>query len=689
MEGNIQQIVGFIRSSHKIYIPVYQRNYDWTKENCQRLWEDLLMIHDDNKKSHFFGSIVVKPANLPFESIVIDGQQRITTISILLLAMRNWMLANENNDTQDLNIKPDILERSYLITELVSESEKYKLRSNPRDYKAYLQLFKDRKFHHQTSNLTNSYNFFYRMLETKRIEIDDLHLSIQKLQVMVVNLNSPDDDPQMIFESLNSTGLELTEGDKIRNFLLMNEDPSVQNDLFVSYWQPFEERVEFEISDFFFYYLSMKNAKSPKKDRIYDEFSTYYNKSNRDKILFFEELSNYSLAYGHLLKPRTDSLRINAILNRFNELDTTVVRSYTMAIINDYYSERFSENSVVEILSVLESYIARRMITKLSSNALNKILSTLSRDVDRLLEKDKNANPVDVISYILLSKTNTGRFPNDTDVIESLRANDFYNVNRRFRTYLFERLENYDHYEAIDIYGGIQRQDYSIEHIMPRTLNSVWMKELGNDYSIVHDRYLNNIGNLTLTGYNSKYSNNSFKEKQNIEKGFKDSHFRYLNKLPASAESWNEEHILNRTEDIVNRALQIWSYPQSTFQPKVKEKEMIIYDGQEYFTNYLIKGYTFIDDTYHDVSTWKDLLVDITKTLMEININPIQRLIEQDIGLARYFSSSKMNKATKITDTFYLKTGISNYGKMEIINHLFELYDIEYDSLTLDAALKG
>ena len=212
MQASPKNTLEFIKSQNYIEIPYYQRNYDWKKSNCERLMEDLYILHKDNVPEHFFGSIVIKPGNLSSQTIVIDGQQRITTISLLMLAIYNYLNINDINSEYNI----DILYSNYLVNREMKKKENIKLHSNPRDLEAYKLLFKNPTFHKQASNITKNYNYFYNEIEKQLIEIDDLIESIEKLVFIEINLNAPNDDPQLIFESLNSTGLELSESDKKR-----------------------------------------------------------------------------------------------------------------------------------------------------------------------------------------------------------------------------------------------------------------------------------------------------------------------------------------------------------------------------------------------------------------------------------------------------------------------------------------
>lgn len=690
MDGNVRSAIEFLRSAVKIYIPVYQRNYDWHIENCKLMFDDLLDLEINNNKSHFFGSIVVKPGNYSQDIIVIDGQQRLTTLSLLMLAIKNWLDKNEEK-AQNVRLTSDYVLNTFLQDQYLSTPDKYILQSNPRDYKSYKLLFGNEKFHDKLSNITLNYNYLYSCIDNMKISIDQLMNSIQKLQFMVVNLNAPEDDPQLIFESLNSTGVALTDADKIRNFLLMNEEIPEQDKYFHNYWQPLEENTHFEVSKFFRYYLTIKNAEFPKISNVYNEFKTTYFDLNFNKYDLFEDLNDYSNTYKMILECNTGTKKIDMILNRFLELNVTVIRPFIMAIINDFTSDRIMEEEAIKIVEIMEKYIARRIITKTPSNALNKVIATLYRDFRHFQDKHQGQyQDSEVILYLLLKKQGSGKVPTDEELIRNFKNNDWYNINSSYRSYIFERLENHNHIESLSIYEGLKNKDYSIEHIMPQKLSSDWKKELGKDYQTIHDNYVNSLGNLTITGYNSKYSNRSFEEKQNMVKGFKESHFVNLNKLPAKSENWRETEIIERTNQLINSAIEIWSFPKSTIQEVREEKELFIYDGNETFSNYKIHGFTFINDEYIPVKTWKSFFVELFKLLAKIDINPLIECtkIDTNYGFESVILKEKTKDSEEIIPGVYLFLILSNERKMNYINKFFEKYNISYDQLSLDVEYK-
>ena len=521
------------------------------------------------------------------------------------------------------------------------------------------------------------------------ITIDELFQSLTKLQFMVISLNSPDDDPQLIFESLNSTGLELTNADKIRNYLLMNEELDMQDHLYLNYWKPIEERTSFNLSEFFRMYLTTKNAQTPTIKYIYDEFKKYYENSWEDKEAFFIDLEEYSFAYQQILGHPVGDKKIDSTLFRLNQIEVTVTHPFLMAILRDLNNEKLSTKSVENIFEVVESYIARRMTAQIPSNALNKIFAVLYRDYRKHSESTHASNfePVDIISYLLLTKEKTGLFPTNEDIRSILQTRDMYNINSKFRTYFFERLENYNHVENLNIYEGIDEQDYSIEHIMPQNLSTQWEIDLGEESEHIHEMYVHNLGNLTLTGYNPKMSNRPFSDKQNMDKGFRESHFVNLNAIPASVDSWGEEEIIQRRDSLIDQSLKVWEYPKTEYTPKKDVEELYEFDGINTFTNYTVKGYTFRTDDYHTVDSWIDFYLILITEIAKEYPTAIGRIAESEIksGLESVFLIKKERKTVEIIPGIYAKTNLSNRDKISILKQLFDILEIDYNQLQIDA----
>ncbi|MDK6293884.1 DUF262 domain-containing protein [Aerococcus urinae] len=693
MDGSIQNLANFLKRSAKIIIPVYQRNYDWKLDNCKRLFSDLMAIHEEKRRTHFFGSIVVKPGTLIDETIVIDGQQRITTVSLLFLALCNWM---EDNNISEGSFTSENIRDEYLVNRLSNEADKYKLRLNIEDDKIFKLLLTDPKHADRAvdignTNVLDNYNYFYQQVDQTSLSVVDLIQVISRLEVMVVNLSSPDDDAQLIFESLNSTGVDLTEADKIRNFLLMNESQEDQNRYFNTYWHPIEKRTQYDLSLFFWYYMAIKRGKYPVKSRLYEDFKKYYENNYTDKEVFFKEINDYSYAFQEVIGANTGNQAIDDILFRLNQIDLTVMRPFLMSLILAFNKGDLLEDEAVAMLELIESFTARHIIVKSSTSLFNKFYSSLYRDFQRLYDKaqkeGETVEKVDLLAAILVNKSNNLAFPKNEEVLAELRSRDFYNIRPNYRTYLFERLENYNHHEILNIYQGIEEGNYSIEHIMPQKLSKTWINELGPNYEEIHESYLNRLGNLTITGYNSKYSNKSFQTKKTMEKGFDESHFVYLNALPREVDHWNEETIKERTRLLADKALEVWPYPPVNYVIKTENQDGLeSYDGIKDYNSYQIKGYIFRDQEYRPVKNWKSLLIEVLQELAYLDYDIIYQVAEEQRsrGWQTRLSTSHYGNLSLVTKDIYIDTGISNWNKMNIIRHLFDMYGIDYSELQVD-----
>ncbi|PZL74241.1 DUF262 domain-containing protein [Enterococcus plantarum] len=680
MQGSVSPLTQFIQGGSGFIIPVYQRNYDWKITNCKQLFDDLIQVAKENRRQHFFGSVVTKPGDGYGESIIIDGQQRLTTSSLLLLAMSRHLEEVEASGT----LTSEKLKSYFLLNDFKPSGENYKLVPIKRDFEAYKQLFSPNGEVIPASNITINYQYFYDRIQKEEISIDELFQSVQKLEIMVINLNSPDDDPQLIFESLNSTGLDLTDADKVRNFLLMGETQENQQHYFQYFWEPIERKTNFDVSDFIRQYLTIKLKRIPSISKVYFEFKEYVTKSEIDKERLFKELYDYAEFYQQMKECNTTSLEANKILFRLNYLEISVLTPYLMRVLKRFSDDELSVKELVSILSVVEVFVARRLITKIPTAGLNMIMATLDRDIEKYSKLDNDY--VEVLKYVLISKQASGRLPSNEEVEEAIRTQNFYGIKSNVRTYLFERLENKDSQENIDVYNGIETGTFSIEHIMPQTLSNGWKEYLGSQSEEIHETWLNRISNLTLTAYNSKYSNRSFEEKKNMEKGFKDSGFR-LNQYVNTLDCWNESSLKERTKVIENEVLKIWPYPETFFVPQSPDNQLIPFDSSENYTGLSLKAYEFLDSGRISEKLWKNMYLAVIEKLFKSDPSIIFDLVLSDAksGLAaQFYASDTIDESSKIAEGVYCYSGLSNYRKMFYLKQLLDLYKIDESQLSFE-----
>ena len=511
MKGSECKFVKYMEGPDKRFvIPVYQRNYDWKIEQCKQLYDDLVKIVKDHRKSHFFGSLVsvYNPNGSNEEYLVIDGQQRLTTVSLLFLAMYNLL-----NDGYVVSKKETLQRRimdEYLVDEYEQNDTRIKLKPVKNDRTAFSKLFADPADYIRESNLTVNYKYFYERIKSREITIDELFDAICCLEIINVKLNS-EDNPQLIFESLNSTGLDLSEGDKIRNFILMGLPVKEQNEYYETYWNKIEIYTKYDVSAFIRDYLSVKQQQTPSQTKIYLSFKDYVGLSKIPTEPLLKDMLEYAKRYELLLDGNTGNKVLDACIYRLNRLETTVTRPFLLEVLRMRDEGNLSSEQVQEIFLITENYLFRRSICEMPTNALNKIFLLLHREICRYDGTEDNY--VEKFKFALTSRKERGRFPDNEEFAQMFITKPIYLMQSKNKVYIFERLENFNTKEDKDIYRHCDEGDYSIEHIMPQHLTPEWQKELGKNYEEVHETWLHRIANLTLTGYNSKYSNNSFKDK--------------------------------------------------------------------------------------------------------------------------------------------------------------------------------
>lgn len=568
MKGSECKFVKYMEGSDKRFvIPVYQRNYDWKTENCKQLYDDLVKIIKGHRKSHFFGSLVsvYNPDGHNEEFLIIDGQQRLTTVSLLFLAMYN-LIDKGVIVPETANLKQRIFEE-YLVDKWKPEDTRIKLKPVKNDQKAFGKLFSDPTEHIRESNLTVNYDYFYDRIQKQEITIDQLYDAICCLEIINIRLDM-DDNPQLIFESLNSTGLDLSEGDKIRNFILMGLPSKEQEDYYEKYWNKIEVCTKYDVSAFIRDYLSVKQQAIPQQKKIYINFKDFVELGKIETEPLLAEMLAYAKRYQILLDGNSGSAALDACIDRLNRLETTVTRPYFLEALRLYNENKLTLAQVTEIFLTTENYLFRRTMCDLPTNALNKIFLMLHREIIRYDGTEDNY--VEKLKYALLSKKERARFPDDVEFKAAFEERPVYLMNSKNKIYILERFENFGTSEDKDVYRHCDDGTYSIEHIMPQHLTPVWQKELGDDYEQIHEIWLHRMANLTLTAYNSKYSNSSFTEKKTMQNGFDDSGIR-MNTWIAKKDKWTLTELEERSEYLMGRALSIWSAPVTEYKPEEKQ----------------------------------------------------------------------------------------------------------------------
>lgn len=550
-------MLDFLGGPHQFSIPIFRRRYSWTKKNCKQLLDDILRVgSNDDIQPHFFGSIVYIDRHVTAigdvrKLIVIDGHQRLATLSLLLSALSRTIKDKDG----DIGTSAEELQNYYLFNNQEGEL-RYKLLLTKEDKETLIDLLENRFIFPPTnpsSLLVGNYEYFKNRL--KKVDLKDLYAGIKKLEIASV-VPDPADDPRKIVETFNATEISFSQADLIRNYVFINLEPTFQEKLYENYWFPMEQLFGNEYakcSDAFMKnYLTLKMGQVPSGKRVYEKFKEYCpvngNSEQLEKIII--EIAHHAKHYVNMVLLRDRDRELWKCFSDLAKLQADASHPFLLEVYDDYNQELIEKSDFIKILRLVESYVFRLAVCSVSPasmNVMNKVFAELMSKVD------KN-NYLKSLNNSFLGMDTNKRYPTDTEFKKSFIHKDVYNFNRR--DYLFLKLENYERSGEL-----IKISDYSIEHVMPQNLTEAWEQELGEDFRRIHQQWLHKIGNLTLTGHNSEYGNRSFKEKRDMDKkGLRYSPF-HLNKSFANTEQWNEDAIIARAEELVEKACKIWIYP--------------------------------------------------------------------------------------------------------------------------------
>lgn len=692
MHGEAKLLLKFLDgSNNRYFIPVYQRNYDWKQKQCEQLFNDLVQIIKKDRKSHFFGSVVTSAANKGGRAdyLVIDGQQRITTISILFTAMVNLMKSGVVTP-EDTRLA-EMIENEFLIDKYQTEDRKLRLKPIKDDCISFDKLItNDPTEFIESSNITQNYHYFENRIKKNEITIDQLYEAIFRLEIIDIFLDK-EDNPQLIFESLNSTGLDLTEGDKIRNFILMGLDAKKQEDYYEKYWNKIEKCTNYNVSGFIRNYLTMIQKKIPNINNVYFTFKEYVletmNIENADDCeTILKDMLYYAQIYGKIITAKNDPKDIvSSILYRLNIIEMTVSYPFLLAMFGHEKRNEITFADVESTLKVLETYICRRiMCPNYTSNALNKVFCTLDSEVMKLKADNTESSYSSILIYYLLSRSGAAGFPTDKEFIDSLTNRDVYHMFKKNREYIFDRFENGDTVERVNVIEMMENGDLTIEHIMPQTLTDDWKKELGEDYQNVYDQNIHTLKNLTLTGYNSKYSNNSFSEKKTIEKGFKDSGLN-LNKALIDYEHWTSVEMNDRLEKLLVQANTLWPFPKTDFIPPKKLQDSVSLDDDEELIGRNLISYNLSGNGDMETTSWADMVVEVITMLYKEDPSILRRIAsDSEYDLIIHSDSQVEQYWKEISEHIYVNTHNNTSAKMRILEKVFAVYGKDKSELVFN-----
>lgn len=426
--------------------------------------------------------------------------------------------------------------------------------------------------------------------------------------------------------------------------------------------------------------MSIKQLAIPSQKKIYISFKDYVDQKSIETEELLKDLLAYAKRYEILLSSSTENKALDACIYRLNRLETTVTRPFFLEVLRLYDENKLDISELSEIFLITENYLFRRAICDLPTNALNKIFSTLHREITRYEGNDLGY--VEKFKYALLSKKDRARFPDDDEFAERFTERPIYQMNSKNKIYIMERLENYSTLEDKDVYGHCDDGTYSIEHIMPQHLTPAWIKALGEDYEEIHEMWLHRIANLTLTAYNSKYSNSTFEEKKSMKNGFEDSGIR-MNTYIAKKDKWTLAELEERNQYLMGRSLEIWAAPTTTFKPAVKQMDSYTLDDDVSLSGRLIARFSY-KNTEQPVSSWVEMFQKVLQILYAEDKSLITKLaVSKDDSLAQHFTMDEADfkKIVEIGDGIYVWTNTSTQTKLSVLNKVFKLYDADPSDL--------
>ena len=667
------------KANSTLEIPVYQRNYDWGTLQCSRLFDDLeTLAYSDREKrpKHFFGAVVGKSEG-SWKWIVIDGQQRLTTISILILAIAHAIAAEEIEEGQEPDLERKLID-DYLLVDANPHNLKFKLKPVKNDAAAYMALFGPEADFIDSSNVTANYRYFRQRLRNTKLTASQVWDAISRLEVMHLDLETHD-DPQRIFESLNSTGLSLSEADKIRNLVLMNQKLEEQNRLYEQRWNPIEENVDYRTDWFIRWYLTAKTNQTPKESDVFEVFKRFTQRSKNAIPEILDDMYELSKASKAITHASTGFPTVDRRLNRANLIIGDVVHPFLMQVVKDAWHGETTEKDLDDVIRIIESYIFRRLMCQVAANALNTIFATAYSEIRKL--RTEGQSYADLFTWILRRRDGgSGRFPNDADFRESFETRDCYRLRPTYRQYLFDVLENGDSKDNRDIADKLASWDLTVEHIMPQTLNHAWEKELGPNYEEVHDIWENRIGNLTISGYNSAYSNSSFQKKKTMPDGFNSSPYR-LNADVKSTERWTEEAMQARSKRLLQQALEYWAFFETDFRPPEVVRPTEPLGDDTSFRGSVVTAYEY-GDVSETVTDWKNLTPKVMSIILEQNRAKLLEFAETETLLTTSPAEHQANPNMRIVDPS-LGVFVNNNtdSKIGLFRRVFEALDLDTEEL--------
>lgn len=545
-------------------IPVWQRLYSWEEKQWEDLWDDLQSLYEKTTEGknteHFLGPIVVKTVEEKVgeitRRILIDGQQRFTTLLVICSLLRD-RAKKEKKLAEVSKIEDYFLFNRYTK----NPDSEFKLLPSEADRKAFQAIARAKNVSELSdgSQLSGAYEFFSNKLDDNNLRTETLLKCIQNLKMVSINLRS-EDDPNRIFETLNSRGRDLDQSDLVRNYFMMSmKNEKLATQLYADEWFPMQQSFGRDTKErlnnlelFLRHYLVMRSHSTIKENEVYERIQKRLRfKGEEEKMEELKIICKYARYYQKLLFPSQEkNVKIRRGIDRLNRLDVGVSYPFLLRIYRLYSIQepKIDEDDFVEILNLIESYIIRRLFHRLKPNSLNKVFASLCElDSDKLSSK---------LTKVLNEKESWSvqYFPDDDDFREDIKSCDIYHSGAC--DFILESFE-----ESIGHPEPVKSEELTIEHVMPETLNSGWEDYLGPKYEKIYSDYCHTLGNLTLVAGrpNSKISNDAFESKR--QEWYFKSNVSLTKEIASKWHNWRRKQIEERAEMLADRAIKIWPHP--------------------------------------------------------------------------------------------------------------------------------
>lgn len=663
------------KTDTQFVIPIYQRNYDWKKIHCEQLINDILEA-GKNKKIHFIGSIVYIHDGLYSsgikELVVIDGQQRLTTITLLCIALYHFLKGKNPQDIQANKIL-----KQFIVNEFAEENQRLKLKTsanNDSDLKALINEYYSEDDTY--SNIITNYKYFKQQISDDNVEI--ILRGISMLIFVEVSLDRMQDNAQRIFESMNSTGLDLSQADLIRNYILMNLSAKEQNDVYKKYWEYIEISTRIgdnnKLSEFIRDFLTLKTKCITKEEDVYKTFKHKYPLQNMVQLeQVLSEIKQLAKPYSRLLCPtKEEDKKIQQEIKNINLLKINTSYPFLMKVYNDYLESKIDKECYYRILRFIQTFAIRRFVLDLPTNSFNKIFMVLYDKIDQTNYE------ISIYKYIM-SLGGKQRIPNNNEIRETLKDKDIYSAKGKNREYLLAQLENWQNKEFVEIVGN---DNITIEHIFPQTPSDEWKIQLNkNEYNDFASTYLHTLGNLTLSGNNGSLGNKTFTQKKFMNQEGKEQGYIYsrlwINSYLKQIDTWNVEAYQERTRILTNRFLEIWKLPEIQIEQNPNAGEINIFEIEDP-TGKSMQYARFFERIVKNTDSrleYATLLTYVARKIYEIAPKEFKEKLVNEINIEK--NSHNLRRPQKIGDEYYIETNLSAKDIVKRIRFILSSYNLE------------